>query len=513
MQHAQGAEAAASLWLETAPVTRYPALEGDIEADVAVVGGGIAGLTAALELKRRGFTVVLIEAARVGTGVTGNTTGKVTSLHRLAYTEIAAAHGLDAARLYGEANEAAIAHIAATVQAEGIDCGFRRVANYTWAGGEDALARVRGEADLARELGLPASYTTEVPLPFPARGAIRFDRQAQLHAVRYLQGLARALDGDRGTVFEQSPVRGIRDGMPALVETSGGRIRARDVVVATNLPIGDHGRFAELCRLHRSYIVACPATGLSGDATFISADEPMRSLLTARVDGTDYVLVGGEGHPVPGGGASGERFRRLAAYAMELLGAGEPAYEWSTQDCMPSDGLPFAGPIFPGAQHVHVITGLRKWGLTNGTAAAMVVADAVSGLRSPWAGLFDSSRDVSPGPRREGAAGERTAEAESHSRSPSAAGLPQLERGRGTVVDLDGEPTAVYADHAGALHALSAVCTHLGCTVEFNPDKSTWDCPCHGSRFSLEGSPIRGPATTPLEQRTLPEAAAAPETR
>ncbi|GEB66498.1 iron-sulfur-binding protein [Sinomonas atrocyanea] len=512
MGHAQEAQAAASLWLASAPATGYPALAGDVEADVAVVGGGIAGLTAALELRRRGLAVVLLEAARVGTGVSGNTTGKVTSLHRLAYTGLAAAHGLDAARAYGEANEAAIEHIAATVQAEGIDCGFRRVANYTWAEGEEALARVRAEAELAQELGLPASYTTEVPLPFPAKGAVRFDRQAQVHAVRYLQGLARALDGAGGAVFEQSRVRAIRDGAPVLVETEGGRVRARDVVVATNLPIGDHGRFARLCRLHRSYVVASPTAALGGDATFISADEPMRSILGTRIDGTDYILVGGEGHPVPGGGAPGERFGRLATYARERLGAGEPAYQWSTQDCMPSDGLPYAGPIAPGARHIHVITGLRKWGLTNGTAAALVVADAVSGLRSPWAGLFDSTRDAPPVPRREdGAAEDRAAEAAPRGRGPSAAGAPQLGPGQGAVLDLDGEPAAVYADPAGALHALSAACTHLGCTVEFNPDQATWDCPCHGSRFSLEGSPIRGPATTPLRQRTLPEARPAPE--
>ncbi|MGT2462845.1 FAD-dependent oxidoreductase [Sinomonas atrocyanea] len=513
MEQAKGAGTAASLWLGTAPTTGYPALAGDVEADVAVVGGGIAGLTAALELRRRGFTVVLLEAARVGTGVTGNTTGKVTSLHRLAYTGLAAAHGPDAARAHGEANEAAIEHIAATVQAEGIDCGFRRVANYTWAEGEEALARVRAEAGLARELGLPASYTTDVPLPFPVRGAVRFDRQAQIHAVQYLQGLARALDGDGCAVFEQSPVRSIRDGAPALVETEGGRVRARDVVVATNLPIGDSGRFAALCRLHRSYIVASPAAGPSGDATFISADEPMRSLLGTRVDGTDNVLVGGEGHPVPGGGASGERFGRLAAYARERLGAGEPAYRWSTQDCMPSDGLPFAGLIAPGARHVHVITGLRKWGLTNGTAAALVVADALSGNRSPWAGLFDSLRDAPPVPRRAAVQAEEGRTAEARSLRPSAATIPRLDPGQGTVLDLDGEPAAVYADGTGALHALSAACTHLGCTVEFNPDQGTWDCPCHGSRFSLEGAPVRGPATRPLGRRALPEARSAPDAR
>ena len=336
----------------------------------------------------------MLEAARVGTGVTGNTTGKVTSLHRLAYSELAARHGVGTAATYGQANEAAIEHIADVVAAEGIDCGFRRVVNYTYAESEPALALVREEAALAGRLGLPASFTNDVPLPFAVRGAVRFDGQAQIHALRYVQGLARAVDGDGSFVFEESPATGFRDGSPAVVDTERGSVRARDIIVATNLPFGDNGLFAGRCYAHRSYIVAGRSAVPPLDATFVSVDEPMRSILTVDVEGTSYVLAGGEGHPATESVDSAERYRRLAAFARDRLGAGEIAFRWSTQDAMPADGLPYVGLMAPESRHVHVITGLRKWGLTNGTAAALILRDTLCGTANPWAAVFDSTRSA-----------------------------------------------------------------------------------------------------------------------
>ena len=337
-----------SLWAATGGTANYASLDASLDVDVAVIGGGIAGLTAALALKRAGQTVAVLEAARVGTGVTGNTTGKVTSLHRLAYSEIAARHGAGTAATYGQANEAAIEHIAAVVAAEGIDCGFRRVANYTYAESGPALALVREEAALAGRLGLPASFTTDVPLPFAVMGAVRFDGQAQIHALRYVQGLARAVNGDGSFVFEESPATGFRDGSPAVVATDRGSVRAKEIIVATNLPFGDHGLFAERCYAHRSYIVACRSAAPPLDATFVSVDEPMRSILTVDVEGTSYVLAGGEGHPATASVDSAERYRRLAAFAGDRLGAGEIVFRWSTQDAMPARRAALRGPNVSG---------------------------------------------------------------------------------------------------------------------------------------------------------------------
>lgn len=493
-----------SLWAATGGAATYPSLDMDaaasLDVDVAVIGGGIAGLTAALALKRAGRTVAVLEAARVGTGVTGNTTGKVTSLHRLAYSELAARHGVGTAATYGQANEAAIEHIADVVAAEGIDCGFRRVANYTYAESGPALALVREEAALARRLGLPASFTDDVPLPFAVRGAVRFDGQAQIHALRYVQGLARAVDGDGSFVFEESPATGFRDGSPAVVDTERASVRARDIIVATNLPFGDNGLFAGRCYAHRSYIVAGRSASPPLDATFVSVDEPMRSILTVDVEGTSYVLAGGEGHPATESVDSAERYGRLAAFARDRLDAREIEFRWSTQDAMPADGLPYVGLMAPESRHVHVITGLRKWGLTNGTAAALILRDTLCGTGNAWAAVFDSTR---------GGGATRAVPAHPAEGARPAGDAPaEVAPGEGKVVDVRGAKTAVYVSPAGDVQAVSAICTHLGCTVEFNPADVTWDCPCHGSRFSTDGTVIQGPATRNLAAGPGPDATA-----
>lgn len=494
---------AISLWIATAEGTGYPSLGTDIDVDTAVIGGGVAGLTAALALKRAGQSVAVIEAARVGTGVTGHTTGKVTSLHRLVYTELAGRHGPDAARSYGQANQAAVEHIARVVSDEGIDCGFRRVPNFTYAETDEALSLVRKEATLAARLGLPSILTADVPLPFAVKGAVRFDNQAQLHAVRYLQGLARAVDGAGSFVFEDSRALALRDGSPVVVETARGSVRARDVIVATNVPFGDQGSFAARNILHRSYLVASRAGSAPLEGTYISVDEPMRSILAVDVDGTGYVLAGGEGHRAEDAGDTAERYRRLAAFSRDRLGTGEPVFRWSTQDGIPIDGLPYVGLMSPASPHVHVITGLRKWGLTNGTAAALILADTLRGRSNPWARVFDSNREPQAGATAPAGqsvpAPPLTPEAAPRREDKDVPVVPAP--GEGVVIEKEGEKIAVYADPAGKLRSVSAICTHLGCTVEFNAADVTWDCPCHGSRFATDGTVIQGPASINLASR------------
>ncbi|WP_018349880.1 FAD-dependent oxidoreductase [Longispora albida] len=478
-----------SLWTATAADDGYPQLAGDDAADVAVIGGGIAGLTTAWVLSNAGKSVVLLEAGRIGAGVTGHTTGKVTSLHRLAYQDLPAG----TAALYGRANQLAVEYVTALAGDQGIDCGLREVDNYTFAESAAGLARVRREAELTASLGLPASFTTEVPLPFAVRGAVKFQRQAQIHAVRYLHGLAKAVTRAGGRIFENTTVSSFGDGR---VVTEKGAVYAKDVVVATNMPFTKQGLFMFRCHPHRSYLVAAPLAGELWDGTFISADEPLRSILTTRIDGENYVLAGGEGHPVSEAVTDqAERYRRLAAYATDRLGAGSAAYRWSTQDGVPLDGIPYAGPVTPWNKHVQVITGLRKWGLSNGTACALAVADRILGRVNPFISLYDSNRFT---PIRSAArfVTANLATARAMLRRPASRGLPGP--GEAGVIQRNGKPVAVYTEPDGQAHAVSAVCTHQGCTVEWNSGDLTWDCPCHGSRYQPDGQVIHGPAVKPL---------------
>ena len=491
-----------SLWLATAGRTDYPSLSKDTEVDVAVIGGGIVGLTAALALKRAGRRVAVIEAARVGTGVTGHTTGKVTSLHQLVYRELRRRHDEFTARVYGQANQAAIDHVAQVVADEGIECDFRRVANYTYAETDESLARVRDEATIAADLGLPASFTTDVPLPFEVKGAVRIDNQAQMHSVKYVHGLARAVDGDGSHVFEQTRAQDISEGTPCVVTADQGKLRARDVIVATNVPFLKRGLFAMRSHPHRSYLVAGVVPSGPFDATFIGADQPLRSILSVRIGSTTYVLTGGEGHRVSDPGNTTERYRILGAFARDRLSVAEVAYRWSTQDGIPLDGLPYVGLITPTAKHVYVVTGLRKWGLSNGTAAALILTDTICGRPNPWAKVFRSNR-ITPVASVSRFVRENLAIAVASMRSKlrHESAHATLAPGEAAVVKSGRDKTAVYKDRTGQIHAVSAVCTHLGCTVEFNPADTTWDCPCHGSRFTTDGTVIQGPATKDLPPR------------
>lgn len=496
---------AVSLWVDTAAETDYPKLDGPIEVDVAIVGGGIAGLTAAVLLKRAGSRVAVIEAGRVGTGVTGHTTGKVSSLHQLVYRELRRSFGVGGARIYGEANQAAIEQVAQLVESESIECDFQRVTNYTYAESGAALERVKDEAAIACQLGLPAEFTDSVPLPYPVAGAVRLPDQAQLHATKYLAGLARSVAGGGSHVFEQTRVVGVEDGAPCEVETDNGSVTAPAVIIATNFPISDRGLFFARCHPHRSYLVALGLDGESPDGTFISADQPMRSILPYRAGERNLLLVGGEGHRASEKVDVVERYRRLETWARERFPVSSLEYRWSTQDAVPIDGVPYVGRMSPFSKNLYVATGFRKWGLTNGTVAAMILTDQILGKPNPWSSTFNSNRFrpfagakrfVSENLR----AGARLIGDRLGSREST---LPELGRGKATVLDLNGEKVAAYRDEHDDVHAVSAVCTHLGCIVEWNGADQTWDCPCHGSRFDHRGQVIQGPAVEDLPPASL----------
>ncbi|MEJ7786829.1 MAG: FAD-dependent oxidoreductase, partial [Solirubrobacteraceae bacterium] len=319
---------AVSLWVDTAAETDHPKLGGAVEVDVVIVGGGIAGLSAAVLLKQKGSRVAVIEAARVGTGVTGHTTGKVSSLHQLVYRELRRSFGVGGAQIYAEANQAAIEQVARLVELESIECDFQRVTNYTYAESGAALERVKDEAAIACQLGLPAEFTDSVPLPYPVAGAVRLPDQAQLHATNYLVGLARSVAGDGSHVFEQTRVVGVKDGARCEVETEEGSITAGAVIIATNFPILDRGLFFARCHPHRSYLVALGYEGGPLDGTFISADEPMRSILSYRTGDRNLLLVGGEGHRASEKVDLSKRYRKLETWAREHFSVSSLEYRW-----------------------------------------------------------------------------------------------------------------------------------------------------------------------------------------
>lgn len=383
-----------SLWYEEQTGEPFPELRGDVEVAVAVVGGGITGLSAAYLLKQAGLRVAVVEMRRVGSGTSGRTTSKVTSQHNLVYGQLADQHGERVARLYGQANQAAVELVRQIVTQENLREIWQSEDNYVFTADPAQVKAFRQEAKLAAKLGLPASFENETSLPFAVSAAVKFGNQGRIHPLPYLQALARAVHGNGSYVFENSSVIGIRDGQPARLRSRRGTIYAQDIIVATNvptLPLVARGGYCALEYPTESYIVAGKLPRkFSG--MYISPDSRHYSILPVHHGGERLLLIGGESN-ISGVRTGKEvKYRRLAAYAQQNFGIQEFTHKWSDRDYQAYDGLPLAGKLYPWSKHVYVATAFRKWGLSNGTAAAIILRDLITGQSNPWAEIFNPVR-------------------------------------------------------------------------------------------------------------------------
>ena len=496
-------------WLEQADM-EFPRLSADVDVDVAVIGAGITGVTAAHLLKQAGRSVALLETNRVGFGATGYTTAKLTAGHNLIYAQLIDSFGEEAARLYARSNEEAIELVADTVRRYAIECDFERASNFVYSESEAAAADIRQEVDAARAAGLAAELTIETELPYSVSAAIRLDEQAQLHPWKYLSALARLVDGDGSHVFELTRATSVRRGAECLVETPAGRVRAGHVVVATQLPFLNRGLFFAKAHPQKSYVIAAATEATrAAEGMYISVDQPSRSVRsTPGEEGRRLLLVGGEGHKPGDDPETGERYERLERFLAERFGIAEAEYRWSTHDFVPVDKLPYIGELQRGEERVLVATGYAKWGMTKGTLAASILADSILGRENEYARLYDASRLDA---RRSGLTfakeNAKVAGFFFRDRVRRRDGRGEIERlapGQGTIARIGGRQYAVSRDAAGELHALSARCTHLGCIVGWNGADRAWECPCHGSRFAADGTLVQGPATADLRRERLP---------
>ena len=473
-------------------------LQGDVDADVAVIGGGIVGIVAARLLKDRGHRVAVVEAGRAGHGVTGRSTAKVTAQHSTYLQRIESDHGAEAAAAYVQANRAGVDLVSELTRRHGLECDLEAADSWVYATSDDGIRELEAERAAADRAGLPMDIVDETELPYPVRAGLRLRDQRQFQPVDFVAQLAATIPGDGSYLFEHSLVH---DWDEESVRTAGGSERARRVIMATHLPLGQVGQYHAHTSPHMHAVLAIavdPARAPAG--MYISLDKPKRSLRThRRQTGETMLILTGPTFKHGDADAEAAGFGELEDFAREHFGYAGGGYRWTNEDYSPRDGLPYVGWSGSPGKSLLVATGFDAWGLSNGAVAGVILADACEERDNPWAEYFDASRHslAGLGKLASNAAGFARDLVGGHVHKPPSAATGDAAEGE--IVEVGGRAAALYRSSSGEIRAVSAVCTHMGCLVGWNPVDRTWDCPCHGSRFADDGRVIHGPATEPLQ--------------
>ena len=502
-----------SVWFDTAQPRKRPPLTASARADACVVGAGIAGLTTAYLLLRNGRSVILIDDGEPGCGQTGLTTAHLSNEIDDRYAEIARLHGADGARLACDSHRAAIARIESICERERIACDFRRVSGYLFLSPEHGPDLLDEELKAAHGAGVEVELLSRAPVSgFESGPCLHFPRQGQFHPLKYVRALAEAFERAGGHLHGGTRATKVIGGSPVTVETANGAtIIADAVVVATNSPFNDVVAIHTKQAPYHTYVIAARmAPGAVTQALYWDTQDPyhyvrVQSTTNAELGGdnnepVDLLIVGGEDHKAGQAQDVESRYSALESWMRERFPAAtDVEFRWSGQVMETQDGLAFIGANPMDSRNVFVATGDSGMGITHGTIAGMLLTDLICGRDNPWARLYDPSRI------RVGAAGEFLKETLNVAAQYTSWVTPgdvtsadEIAPNTGAVIRDGASKIAVFRDEAGVLHRRSAVCTHLGCIVAWNPSASTWDCPCHGSRFDPYGAVLNGPASKDL---------------
>jgi glycine/D-amino acid oxidase-like deaminating enzyme/nitrite reductase/ring-hydroxylating ferredoxin subunit len=504
-----------SLWIDTAGTFATEPLTSDIAPDICVVGAGIAGLTTAYLLAREGHSVVVIDGGRVGGGQTAMTTAHLSYVIDETFKEMLRLHGPDGSRLACESHRMAIDRIETICREEHIDCSFERVDGYLFLGKGHKEGELADEMEAARAVGAKVSREANAPVVgFKSGPCLHFVDQAQFHPLKYLRGLGDAFQRRGGRIYSQTKAIAAEGNANAHVKTAAGHIiTAGSIVVATNSPFNDllaiHTKQAPY---HTYAIGARVAIDAITHALYWDTEDPYHYIRLQRTterdlggdtdDMVDVLIVGGEDHKAGQAQDADARFGRLEQWMRDHFpAAGTVEFRWSGQVMESVDGLAFIGRNPLDADNVYIATGDSGMGMTHGTIAGMLITDLIQRRQNPWQELYDPTRV------RTGAAVEWVKENlnvalqyTSWFTGGDVASIDQIAPGDGAVIVDGGRKIATYRDEHGAVHKRSAVCPHLGCIVRWNPAASTWDCPCHGSRFDKLGAVMNGPSPSDLRK-------------
>lgn len=436
----------------------------------------------------------------------GNTTGKITSQHGLFYDYLLQSEGSKKAKQYLEANEQAIKNIETIIKQEKIDCDFEKQDAYIFSRNEGELSKIQKEVEAVKSLGFPAEFTKEIPLPLPIKGAIKFSNQAQFHPVKYAQGLVDSiLKTQRVSLYEDTKVVDVKQGKEGydIFVENGNQVNAKYVVLATHYPIlNSPGYYFLKMYQSLSYVIGVETKEELFEGMYLSSEQPTISFRTAKQGEKRILLVGGLDHKTGEKKDLSNNYEELEKIAKQIDPNSKVIYRWCTQDCISLDKIPYIGEFSKLMPNVYIGTGYKKWGMTSSNIAANMIVDKILGKENPYEEVFTSTR-LKPIKNYQEMGNMIKEVADGlvieKIKIPKET-ITDIPKGEGKIVEVDGRKLGVYQDETGIFFAVKPVCSHLGCELSFNNLEKTWDCPCHGSRFTFEGKSIYDPSIKDLER-------------
>ena len=494
-----------SLWIEnTKNDKKYTKLEKDIKTEVCVIGAGLFGLTTAYYLAKNNIPVIVVDAEeKIGTKVSGNTTGKITSQHGLFYDHLIKDYGEEFAEKYLHANQKAITNIKSIIDENNIECDFSWQDNYVYGTLEEEVEQIKNEVKAVNSLGLEAEFVTKTGLPFPIQGAIKFPNQAQFDSRKYMLGLAKAITDNKGKIYTNTRVQDVtKDAGEYVLITEDANIRAKKVVIATHYPIVSAPGFYFL-KMYQStsYGLAVDTKCDLFDGMYINVKQPIYSFRTALYKGKKVLVVVGADHKTGESIENDHNYAMLEKRVKELYPQSEVLFRWNTEDCIGLDKIPYIGEFSNIMPNVYVGTGFKKWGITSSNVAANIVTDKILGKENKYEEIFNSKR-LKPIKNRWEMQNilKQTVTSWAFEKANIPMGsIENVENDNGAIININGKNVGIYKDTSGNIYSVKPVCSHLGCTLAWNNLDKTWDCPCHGSRFDYMGKNIYDPANKGLE--------------
>lgn len=492
-----------SYWQDLVELPSFPSLTEDIEVDIAIVGGGITGVTTAYLLTQEGFKVALVEADTLMSGTTGNTTAKLSAQHGLFYNELIQHVGEEKAKLYYDANHQAMEYVRNIINQLNIDCDFSVEDAYVYTQNDNNVSQLETELKAYEKLGIPGRMVDTTPLPFTVNAALIMDKQYQFHPLKYLRALVDEMNQKGCKIYENTTALKVEMGeQPKILMRNGHSIRCKHVVSCSHFPFHDEGFYFARLYPERSYVVSAITDKELPSGMYINAEKPTRSIRYTPYQGKKLIIFSGDHHKTGQGIDTMKHFENLQDYAENSFGVKEFVYRWSAQDYSTLDKIPYIGYITNTNRNILVATGYRKWGMTHGTVAALLFRDIILEKENPYENLYTPSRfESDPSVKRFLKENANVAKhlIQGKLENPTKQ-VEDLQNDEGAVVKYNGKRRGAYKDENGKVTIVDTTCTHMGCEVEWNSGEKTWDCPCHGSRFAINGDVVEGPAEKPLKK-------------